>query len=232
MKNNKSNKLKQLSWWVFFLINAFFGLYAFYMGTVEVLSLLGMAVDAPDRGTPIIFIFHAFSGSAALIAGPLQFNQHLLVRKRNIHRLLGKLYVGAIWIASIGGLWDAIFFDVSLAAKFAFGSLAVLWFSTTTIAYLSARSRKIKTHREWMIRSFALSFFFVTFSFWVEGLSSTALPAEVAYPLGVFLGWFVNLSVAEIRIRLTRRNSQLNKMLRNLRGNQSNLAGNPAGINE
>ena len=55
-----------------------------------------------------------------------------------------------------------------------------------------------------MIQSFALSFFFVTGSFWMPGLVSTNLREAVAYPLGVFLGWFLNLIVAELWIRRTR----------------------------
>ena len=55
-----------------------------------------------------------------------------------------------------------------------------------------------------MIRSFALSLFFVTFEFWVEGLGGSGLPHAAAYPLGVFLGWFINLLIAELWIRALR----------------------------
>jgi hypothetical protein len=51
-----------------------------------------------------------------------------------------------------------------------------------------------------MYRSFALSFFFVTFSFWVDGLASL-LPEDTAYPLAVFVSWSLNLLIAEIWIR-------------------------------
>lgn len=64
--------------------------------------------------------------------------------------------------------------------------LKILWFSTTTIALLHIRRRKIKAHREWMIRSFSLSLFFVTFSLWVPGLASTNLP-EGALSVGSIL---------------------------------------------
>jgi hypothetical protein len=107
-------------------------------------------------------------------------------------------------MASVGGLWSAIFFDVDIAAKIAFGTLAILWFSTRTIAYLRIRHLRVREHREWMLRSFALSLFFVTFSFWTPGLASTNLPQSVAYPLGVFLSWFLNLVIAELWLRRTR----------------------------
>jgi hypothetical protein len=151
-----------------------------------------------------VFVAHALSGGLALIAGPLQFSRRILSKRRSIHRVIGRVYVGAIWISSLGALWSAIFFDVNLAAKIAFGILAILWFGTTTIAFLRIRNRQIQAHREWMIRSFALSLFFVTFSLWVPGLASTNLPEAIGYPLGVFLSWSLNLIVAEVWIRRTR----------------------------
>ena len=196
--------VKHVGWWVFFLVCVFYGIYALVMGVTEILHLLGIVDDARTRAAPFIFVIHALSGSVALISGPLQFNRPLRNKNRNLHRVIGRLYVWAIWIASVGGLWSAIFFNVNMAAKIAFGTLAILWFSTTTVAYLRARNRKIREHREWIIRSFALSLFFVTFSFWTPGLASTNLPQAVAYPLGVFLSWCLNLIVAELWIRHTR----------------------------
>ena len=196
--------VKHLGWWMFFLVCVFFGIYALAMGVSEILHLLGIIDDARNRAAPLIFVVHALSGSVALISAPLQFNRLLRNKNRRLHRAIGRIYVWAIWFSSVGGLWSAIVFDVNTAAKIAFATLAILWFSTTTIAYLRIRNRNIREHREWMIRSFALSFFFVTGSFWMPGLVSTKLPEGIAYPLGVFLGWFLNLIVAELWIRRTR----------------------------
>ena len=195
---------KHIGWWLFFLVCVFYGIYALALGVTEILHLLGIVDDARTRAAPLLFVIHALSGSVVLISGPLQFNRLLRYKRRNLHRVLGRAYVWAIWMASLGGLWSAIFFDVNIAAKIAFGTLAILWSSTTTIAFLRIRHRKVREHREWMIRSFALSLFFVTFSFWTPGLASTNLPQSVAYPLGVFLSWFLNLVIAELWIRRTR----------------------------
>lgn len=196
--------VRHVGWWLFFLVCVFYGIIALVMGVTEILHLMGIVDDARTRAAPFVFVVHALSGSVALISGPLQFNRLLRTKNRNLHRVIGRLYVWAIWLASVGGLWIALFFDVNIAAKFAFGTLAVLWFSTTTVAYLRIRNRKIREHREWMIRSFALSLFFVTFSVWTPELASRKLPEAVAYPLGVFLSWFLNLIVAELWIRRTR----------------------------
>ena len=56
-----------------------------------------------------------------------------------------------------------------------------------------------------MIRSFALSLFFVTFSLWVPGVASANGRYEATYALGVWLTWAVNLLVAEAWIRFAGR---------------------------
>ena len=201
---NPNSIVKHIGWWVCLLVCVFYGIYALAMGVTEMLHMLGIIDDARSRAVPLLFVVHALSGSVALLCAPLQFNRRLRTKNRNLHRVIGHTYVWAIWISSVGGLWSALFFNVNIAAKLAFGTLAILWFSTTTIAYLHIRNRKIREHRDWMIRSFALSFFFVTFSFWTPGLASSNLPQAVAYPLGVFLSWFLNLIVAELWIRRTR----------------------------
>jgi uncharacterized membrane protein len=204
MSSSASRFLKQMGWWIFLLVCAFYASYAFYMGLVEILFQQGLVASAKPRAVPLIFIIHALAGGIALISGPLQFNRHLLSKKRKIHRILGRTYVVAIWISSIGGLWSAIFFEVDLAAKIVLGVLSILWFGSTTIAWLCILMRDIAVHREWMIRSFSLSLFFVSFSFWVPGLANTSLPEAISYPLAVFVSWSLNLLVAELWIRYTR----------------------------
>lgn len=201
----KRNILNQIGWWFLFLISAFYGLYALYMGALEILHQMGILDDAKFRAAPWIFIIHALAGGVGLISGSLQFNRSILSKRKPTHRLIGKIYLYAIWITSVAALWSAFVFDVTIPAKFAFGILAVLWFGTTTIAYLRIRKRRIREHREWMIRSYSLSLFFVTFSFWVPGLTESSLPYEIAYPSAVFLSWAVNLLVAELWIRGSRK---------------------------
>ena len=99
---------------------------------------------------------------------------------------------------------DAIWFGVSVPAKVIFVAVATLWFMTTTIGMLRARARRFADQHEWMVRSYALSLFFVAFSLWVPALAATPLPPSIAYPLALFFSGAVNLAVAEFWIRRTR----------------------------
>lgn len=196
--------LQQGVWWCFFLVCALYSGYAFYMGTVEILFRLGLMTTAPHRSLTLLFVIHALLGGVALLIAPLQLNHKLWQKQQKVHRVLGRIYVAAIWLASASGLALALVFDVSFAARIVLGILAILWFSTTTMALLRVRQCQIAAHREWMIRSVALSFFFVTFSIWVPGLANSSLPEAVRYPLAVFLSWSLNLLVAEGWIGWTR----------------------------
>ena len=174
------------------------------MGVLEILSSLGIAEDAPHRAAPFVFLVHALSGGVALISAPLQLNRRILTKKRKLHHGIGRTYVVAVWVTSICGFWIATSFDVTVPAKIVFGIAAMLWFSTTTIAFRHILIRRFEEHREWMIRSFSLSLFIVTFSLWVPGLAKTDLPVSIGYPLAVFLSWSLNLIVAELWIRGSR----------------------------
>ena len=204
MRNGARNSLTRLGWWTLALVCVFYGTFAFYMAGLEILFLLGMAEEAPFRAVPLVFVVHALSGGIALISTPLQFNARLRGRVRAAHRVVGRVYVGAIFVSSITAFLLAISFDVNLAARIALGVLSLLWCSTTMIALLLILERDIARHREWMVRSLSLTLFFVTFSVWVPGLASTTLPESIGYPLAVFLSWSLNLLGAEMWIRHAR----------------------------
>ena len=204
MRADVGGFLARLGTWALFSVCAFYGAFAIYMAGLEILFSLGVAGEAVFRAKPLVFVVHALSGGAALISGPLQFNGRLRRWRRNAHRVIGRVYVGAILISSVTALLLTTTFDVSLATKIALGMIALLWPATTVIALLRILDGDVTRHREWMVRSFSLTLFFVTFSIWVPGLEATALPDSISYPLGVFLSWSLNLLVAELWIRRTK----------------------------
>lgn len=145
---------------------------------------------------------HALSGAVALLAGPL--HRGLRRKSLSLHRTAGRAYACGVWISSLTAAVFAPFFQVPAAARIGFGSLAVLWFATTTVGLQRAIAHRISEHREWMLRSFALSLFFVTGSLWMEVSRALPYAEEVTYPLAVFLGWVLNLAIAEAWIRAAR----------------------------
>lgn len=194
----------RVGWWALAVIAVVYGAYALSSGIAELLFLLGLGPEEKHRAAPVIFVVHALSGGVALLTGPLQFNPRIR-RHRWVHRAGGFAYVIGVWLASAFAALDARSFDVSVAAKAVFVVTAAAWFAITTAAYLRAREHRFATHREWMIRSFALSLFFVTFTFWVPALAASPLPDAIAHPLALALSGGLNLAAAEWWIRATRR---------------------------
>ena len=198
--------------WAAVLICALYAAFALTMAMAAVLDWLGSGWHGTGRSAPPLFVLHALSGAVALLAGSLQLRlaTRLLRNRRHLHRRLGQTYLWAAWITSLSSLGVAAFFDVSLAAKTAFAGVSLLWFATTTVAFLRIRHGNVGDHREGMLRSFSLALFFVTGSLWPPILATTPLPHAIGYPLALFLSWSLNLVAAEWWIRRTRPRSRRN----------------------
>jgi hypothetical protein len=194
---------RTVGWWTVFAICTLYGLFALTMGALQLLAILGVA-GAVHRATPTVFVVHALAGGVVLLCGPLQFSERLRSRFPRAHRAVGSAYILGVWVSALAAVRVAVAFDVVSVAKIQFVVLALLWFGTTTVGLVRIRRRDVASHRAWMLRSFALSFFFVTFSLWVPPLAQTGLPEAISYPIGLFLSWAPNLAVAEVWIRRSR----------------------------
>lgn len=156
--------------------------YALTMAGSEVPYLLGLTTELKHRATPLTFVFHAIAGTVALVVGPLQ-SIRWIRRSAPVRLALGRTYVVAVWITCVSASLAALSFDVSPLSRALFVSIAATWFATTTIGMVRAIARNFVGQHEWMIRSYALALFFVTFSVWEPALAATSLPGMVAYPL-------------------------------------------------
>jgi Predicted membrane protein (DUF2306) len=196
--------------WAGVFICALYAGFALIMAIAAVLDWLASGGHGTGRSAPPLFVLHALSGAVALVAGSLQLRlaTRLLRGRRALHRRIGQTYLWAAWITSLSSLGVAAFFDVTIAAKAMFATTSLLWFATTTVGFLRIRQGRVRQHREWMLRSFALALFFVTGSLWPPILAATALPQAIGYPLALFLSWSLNLLAAEWWIRRTKPNAR------------------------
>jgi len=115
-------------------------------------------------------MLHIAGGTIALIVGLVQLWLGLTHRVAAAHRALGKLYVGAIGVASIGGFYLALTIHGNPPYGTGLFMLCVAWVITTSMAVFAIRRRNVTQHREWMLRSYAVTFAFVTFRFGVDAL--------------------------------------------------------------
>ena len=108
-----------------------------------------------DRG---LLIPHTLAGIFALLIGPINFSSRIRQRHLMLHRILGRIYVVSVFVGSFTGIalaWGR----PGLPGT---SMQAAAWMICTTAAFLSARNRQIVQHRQWMARSYAVTFTFVS----------------------------------------------------------------------
>jgi uncharacterized membrane protein len=105
-----------------------------------------------------LLIPHAVAGTLAFVSGPIQFSSRLRARHLKLHRVLGRTYVFSVFTAA------TIAFFMDLGGRGDFPGVIVqisLWILCTLVAFITARNRHIAVHRQWMIRSYAITFTFI-----------------------------------------------------------------------
>lgn len=105
-----------------------------------------------------LLIPHTLSGTIALLAGPFQFSSRLRRRNPKFHRVLGLIYVFSVLIGAFTGIALA-------AGRPGFPGSSMqggAWLVCTAAAFITARNRQFVQHRQWMIRSYAVTFTFVS----------------------------------------------------------------------
>lgn len=149
------------------------------------------------------FYIHVFGSIFTLIAGFTQFSSYILVHHKKLHRLVGKIYVFAVLIVNAPAAFImAIYASGLLPSKIAFVILDCLWFWFTYKAYKTAMNRDYKLHKEYMIRSYALTFSAITLRTWRIILSSLFVITPLhLYMIDAWLGFVPNLLIAEIIVR-------------------------------
>jgi hypothetical protein len=147
----------------------------------------------------IAFFVHVFSSLFVLLAGFTQFSQWILKNKPKLHRTIGYSYViNVLMITGPAGLLMSFYANGGTSSRIAFVSLSVLWIVFTATALYKAVKKDIRSHRIYMIRSYALTLSAVTLRIWKVLLANyTDVPPMDRYRIIAWLGWTLNLLVAE-----------------------------------
>ena len=154
-------------------------------------------------------ILHLTGGSLAISVGLVQIWLGLTNRVGIAHRMLGKIYASGVLIGSLGGFYLALTVPGHLPYSAGLFTLCIAWVITTGMALYAIRIRCIEQHREWMLRSYTVTFAFVIYRF-----ASTWLERWIHVPddphvddidtLLAWACWAVPLLFAELFIQLRR----------------------------
>ena len=160
--------------------------------------------DAIETGWYLpAYYAHVLIASVVLLVGFFEIHPTFGLRWRNTHRLLGKIYVGGIlFFSAPGGLVMSLFINRGPIVQASFVLQSTLWFVFTWIAYKRIRQRDIQSHRQWILRSFALTLAAITLRIYVfMGSWSFDLANPAAYATIAWLSWVPNLLICELYLR-------------------------------
>jgi hypothetical protein len=104
-----------------------------------------------------LLVPHVAGAALALTTGAVQFSSRIRRWNLGFHRITGRVYVGAICVAGPAAIvmsHGTIYFTATLVQ-------AGAWLVTAIAALLTARNRRIEQHRQWVVRSYAVTFTFI-----------------------------------------------------------------------
>ena len=104
---------------------------------------------------------HGVGGLIALVAGPFQFSSRLRQRHLQLHRVAGRAYLIGVAIAVPFSVYLSLTHS-TLAFRFFLLTLAAVWAFATAVAFAAVLNQKVQIHRQWMVRSYAITTTFVT----------------------------------------------------------------------
>jgi len=133
---------------------------------------------------------HALCGLIALLSGPLQFSSRIRARHPRFHRILGRVYVISVLAAAMLALILTQGSGLEIATYVQAGS----WIVCTLAAFLTARNRHIAQHRQWMVRSYAVTFTFIAvrvLNFWPAYAQMSVAASRIMIIVVTFLSLLI-----------------------------------------
>lgn len=195
--------MKRVLWWLLAIFAIAIAGYALsYLVLRE--RIFPPPLKASFLARPWGIYTHVLVGATALALGPFQFHRGLLARRRPLHRVMGRVYVIAAAITGLVGLYMAVYAFGGTVTKLGFAGLAVALLITTSKAFLEIRQGRVATHRQWVVRSYALMFAAVTLRIELPILIAIFAGFTPAYQVVAWLCWVPNAIFAEVYLRATR----------------------------
>ena len=187
---------------VAFVLKYVFLYYLHYSAAAFTDPALGAANYWAMRGW---LLMHITGGMVALLTGPFQFWTGFRMRYVNLHRWTGRIFLGGVAVGSIGAYRMATTTTFGWALGFALLALATTWFSCATMALYAILKRQVQIHKEWMVRTYVVTFAFVTFRVLNDYYPGGRLQPDGDRAVAVgWACWVIPLLFTEIILQLRR----------------------------
>jgi len=145
---------------------------------------------------------HIIFSMAAILIGPIQFIPQIRNKYLKLHRRLGRIYIVSVVLGGILGMYLAITSGVNLPYAVGLFFLGFTWVISAIMALLSIKNKKIELHKEWMVRSYIITFAFVTFRFVEDILMALEVGSRMEVLVLVsWASWVIPLFIGEVIIQ-------------------------------
>ena len=147
---------------------------------------------------------HAAGGTAMLVAGGAALYVGWTRRFRRFHKVIGYTYLLGGAAGALAALALSVRpFHPPLSLGVATGALAVVWLVFAAMAWRAAWNRRFDNHREWVIRSYVVTWTFVgcRIAQLIPPFPKLGLEGITA---GIWLYWIAPVLVCEIALQWSR----------------------------
>ncbi|WP_329311483.1 DUF2306 domain-containing protein [Streptomyces sp. NBC_01262] len=149
---------KQISWAVIAVSAIGIAVYSAPAYLTGDTSLSRIPINPDIAVHYLSIVVHALPACLVLFIGPFQFAATLRARRPALHRILGRVYMISMVIASIAAIAAATFTTSGFSVQVAFYLLTAAWLYSLAMGFRSIRQGQVQLHRIWMIRNYALTF--------------------------------------------------------------------------
>jgi heme/copper-type cytochrome/quinol oxidase subunit 3 len=144
---------------------------------------------------------HVVGGLVALVIGPFQFWPRIRNGHPKVHRISGRIYLVSVCLAASAGLALSLLSARGLTFGSGLFSLSLAWLLISGMAYVSIRRRNFIQHKQWMIRSYVVTFAFVTFRLCSDALESLGIGGLDRISVLSWATWAIPLLITELIIQ-------------------------------
>jgi uncharacterized membrane protein len=151
----------------------------------------------------VFWVFpHIVLGIVATIIGPFQFIPKIRNKYLKTHRQLGRVYIISTVLSGISGMYMAMTSGINLPYAVGLFMMGFAWTTSSIMAFMSIKNRKVDLHKDWMIRSYVITFSFVLFRFVEDILMALEIGTRgEVLTLMSWASWAIPLFIAEVFIQ-------------------------------
>lgn len=146
---------------------------------------------------------HILTGCVFLLCAPFQLSRRFRTRHYPVHRLMGRVAVGAGVTTGVLAVAVGVAFPFGGVGESAAAVVFGCWFVAALVtAFLAIRRRDVVRHRRWMIRAVAAGLAVGSIRVWVGLLTLAGVPLEDTFDPAFWIAFVTHVAAAEVYLAL------------------------------